>query len=68
MGRIADSDVVFGGNLDGITENLDYIKGLGATAIYLTPIFKSNSNHKYDTIDFYCVDESFGNKESLKKW
>ena len=57
----------FGGNLDGITENLDYIKGLGATAIYLTPIFKSNSNHKYDTIDFYCVDESFGNKESLKK-
>ena len=52
----------FGGNLDGITENLDYIKGLGAT-----PIFKSNSNHKYDTIDFYCVDESFGNKESLKK-
>lgn len=57
----------FGGNLDGITENLDYIKGLGATAIYLTPIFKSNSNHKYDTIDFYCIDESFGNKESLKK-
>ena len=57
----------FGGNLDGITENLDYIKGLGATALYLTPIFKSNSNHKYDTIDFYCIDESFGNKESLKK-
>ena len=57
----------FGGNLDGITENLDYIKGLGATAIYLTPIFKSNSNHKYDTIDFYCIDESFGNKESLNK-
>lgn len=57
----------FGGNLDGITENLDYIKGLGATALYLTPIFKSNSNHKYDTIDFYCIDESFGDKESLKK-
>lgn len=57
----------FGGNLDGITKNLGYIKGLGATALYLTPIFKSNSNHKYDTIDFYCVDESFGNKESLKK-
>lgn len=57
----------YGGNLDGITENLDYIKGLGATALYLTPIFKSNSNHKYDTIDFYCIDESFGSKESLKK-
>lgn len=57
----------YGGNLDGITENLDYIKGLGATALYLTPIFKSNSNHKYDTIDFYCIDESFGDKESLKK-
>ena len=57
----------YGGNLDGITEKLDYINGLGATAIYLTPIFKSNSNHKYDTIDFYCIDESFGNKESLKR-
>jgi len=57
----------YGGNLDGITENLDYIKGLGATALYLTPIFKSNSNHKYDTIDFYCIDESFGDKESLKR-
>lgn len=57
----------YGGNLDGITEHLDYIKELGATAIYLTPIFKSNSNHKYDTIDFYCIDESFGDKESLKR-
>lgn len=57
----------YGGNLDGITENLDYIKELGATAIYLTPIFKSKSNHKYDTIDFYCIDESFGDKESLKR-
>lgn len=57
----------YGGNLDGITEKLDYISGLGATAIYLTPIFKSKSNHKYDTIDFYCIDESFGDKESLKR-
>lgn len=57
----------YGGNLDGITEKLDYINGLGATAIYLTPIFKSKSNHKYDTIDFYCIDESFGDKESLKR-
>lgn len=57
----------YGGNLDGITQKLDYINGLGATAIYLTPIFKSKSNHKYDTIDFYCIDESFGDKESLKR-
>lgn len=57
----------YGGNLDGITEKLDYINGFGATAIYLTPIFKSKSNHKYDTIDFYCIDESFGDKESLKR-
>jgi len=41
-----------GGDLRGITEKIDYLKGLGITAIYLTPIFRSYSNHKYDTIDY----------------
>lgn len=66
-GELPTPTSFYGGNLDGITEKLDYINGLGATAIYLTPIFKSKSNHKYDTIDFYCIDESFGDKESLKR-
>ena len=35
--------------------------------VYLTPIFKSNSCHKYDTIDYYQVDPSFGTTEDLKE-
>ena len=55
------------GNLRGIIENLDYIKDLGIDVVYLTPIFKSNSCHKYDTIDYYQVDPSFGTTEDLKE-
>lgn len=55
------------GNLRGIIEHLDYIKDLGIDVVYLTPIFKSNSCHKYDTIDYYQVDSSFGTTEDLKE-
>lgn len=55
------------GNLRGIIEHLDYIKNLGIDVVYLTPIFKSNSCHKYDTIDYYQVDPSFGTTEDLKE-
>ena len=50
----------FGGDLAGIIEKLDYIKALGANTIYLTPIFKAASNHKYDTADYLAVDPGFG--------
>jgi len=55
-----------GGDLKGIIDSLDYIKDLGATCIYLTPIFKAPSNHKYDTVDYYEINESFGNKDDLR--
>lgn len=45
-----------GGDLRGIIEKLDYIQALGVTCIYLTPIFKAPSNHKYDTVDYYEID------------
>jgi Glycosidases len=61
-GKIARWDF-FGGNLKGIIEKLDYIKSLGTTAIYLNPIFKSKSNHKYDTGDYKSIDEMYGNEE-----
>lgn len=56
-----------GGDLNGVTEKLDYISSLGANYIYLTPVFQSISNHKYDIIDYYTVDEMFGGKEALVK-
>ena len=54
-----------GGDLCGIIEKLDYLKDLGITAIYLTPIFRSISNHKYDTMDYMQIDPQFGTKEEF---
>ena len=56
-----------GGDLEGIIQKLDYLKELGISAIYLTPIFKSVSNHKYDISDYYAIDEHFGDREVLKR-
>lgn len=55
----------FGGDLAGITQKLDYITDLGVTALYLTPIFHAESNHKYDIIDFKRVDPHFGGDAAL---
>ncbi|MCO6451966.1 MAG: DUF3459 domain-containing protein [Caldilineales bacterium] len=54
-----------GGNLRGIIGRLDYIAELGVTAIWLTPIFLTDTYHAYDTIDFYNIDPRFGTKEDL---
>lgn len=59
------NNTFYGGTLWGIIEKLDYISSLGTKAIYLSPIFKSVSNHKYDTADYMSVDEMFGGDEAL---
>ena len=59
------NNMFFGGNLWGIAEKLDYLKSLGVTYIYLCPIFKAYSNHKYDTGDYSCIDEMFGGEEAF---
>ena len=50
----------FGGNLWGAAERLPYLRSLGVTILYLSPIFTAYSNHKYDTGDYASVDASFG--------
>lgn len=55
----------YGGTLKGITENLDYIKLVGANCLYLNPIFKAGAYHRYDTIDYYKIDEHLGTKEDF---
>ena len=55
------------GDIRGIIDHLDYIRDLGIDVIYMTPSFKSDSCHKYDTIDYYEIDPSFGTKEDLKE-
>lgn len=61
------NNTFFGGTLFGIIDKLDYISSLGANIIYLSPIFKASSNHKYDTGDYMSVDEMFGGDEALEK-
>lgn len=64
-GRIANVDF-FGGNIKGITRKLTYLKNLGVTCIYLTPVFEAHSNHKYDVGNYMRVDPDFGTAEDLK--
>ncbi len=49
-----------GGDLLGIVDHLDWIQELGATALYLNPIFQSPSNHRYHTHDYFRVDPLLG--------
>ena len=55
------------GNLRGIIEHMDDIQNLGIDVLYMTPIFQSDSCHKYDTTDYYQIDPSFGTTEDLKE-
>lgn len=55
----------FGGSLYGIIEKLDYLVSLGVNVLYLSPIFKAYSNHKYDTGDYAEIDEMFGEKDAF---
>ena len=58
-GRVLNNDF-YGGNFKGITEKLDYIAGLGVTVIYLNPVGKSFSSHRYDTGDYKTPDPMLG--------
>lgn len=56
----------FGGNLKGIMKKLPYIAGLGIDVIYLNPIFKAYSNHRYDTGNYMEIDETLGTEEDFR--
>lgn len=58
--QTTDLQKPFGGTLWGIAEKLDYIKELGATAIWLSPIFPSPTIHRYNATDYYHVAEDLG--------
>ncbi|GHB04432.1 1,4-alpha-glucan branching enzyme [Streptomyces termitum] len=74
----SDKGFYQGGDLKGLTQRLDYIKGLGTTAIWMAPIFKnrpvqgegkdaSAGYHGYWITDFTRVDPHFGTNDDLKK-
>ena len=55
----------FGGNLWGVADKLEYLSSLGVTTIYLSPIFKAYSNHKYDTGDYMKIDGMLGGEAAF---
>lgn len=64
-----------GGDLEGIRERLDYLKELGVTALWFTPVLENNSPdegntstyHGYATTDYYKVDPRFGSNEAYRQ-
>ena len=64
QGVVLNNDF-YGGNFKGITEKMDYIASLGTTILYLNPISKSFSNHRYDTGDYKTPDPMLGTAEDF---
>jgi glycosidase len=62
-----DNKMFFGGNISGIIEAIPYMQNLGINGIYFTPIFYATSAHKYDTIDYFKIDPSFGTNQEFKQ-
>ncbi len=73
VGSFSDSNGDGIGDIRGIINRLDYLndgdptsgKSLGVEGIWLTPIFKSPSYHKYDVTDYYTIDPDFGSRDDL---
>lgn len=65
-GGVYQADDFYGGNFKGIEEKLPYLKSLGVKLIYLSPIFESVSNHRYDTGDYMKVDSLLGTEQDFK--
>ena len=53
-------DRLYGGDLQGLEDRLDYLADLGVNALYLNPVFQSTSHHKYNTTNFIHIDENYG--------
>ena len=67
LGGLNEPHVLFGGKIAGVTRNLDYIAGLGCTAIWLSPIFENNPKayHGYNINNYLSVDPRFGTEQDL---
>ena len=62
----ADSDGDGIGDLNGITNKLDYLEDLGITAIWLTPIHPTDSYHGYEVVDYYAINPEFGTMDDFE--
>jgi len=65
-GDAVKNNEFFGGSLWGVAEKLDYLASLGVNVLYLSPVFRAATNHKYDTGDYEAVDAGFGGEAALR--
>jgi len=66
-GSKPEYDNFMGGDLQGIIDHVGYLDSLGIEAIYFNPLFEAGSNHKYDTHDYYLIDDNFGTNDLFKQ-
>ncbi|CAK9062005.1 unnamed protein product [Durusdinium trenchii] len=66
---VRDMTFRHGGDFRGLTEKLQYIKGLGCRGIWISPVFQNgyNSYHQYSQLDFTLLDQRLGTKEELRR-
>ncbi|MCL2810336.1 MAG: glycoside hydrolase family 13 protein [Clostridia bacterium] len=57
----------FGGNLAGMFEAVPYLKDLGVGLVYMTPLFVSDTSHRYNTFDYFTIDPLMGTTQDLKR-
>ena len=64
----SEPDIIkpIGGNFAGIREHLDHLSALGINALYLCPIFQSNTCHRYNTYDYFSIDPRLGTLEDFR--
>ncbi len=62
----ADSNGDGIGDLNGVTEKLDYLQYLGVKGIWLMPIFSSPSYHGYDVSDYFTINSQYGTLDDFK--
>ena len=63
-----DWNSFYGGDIEGVRANLDYLQDLGVTIIYFNPVFESKSNHKYDAATYQRIDSHLGTNEEFAEF
>ncbi|MEA1883747.1 MAG: alpha-amylase family glycosyl hydrolase [Thermotogota bacterium] len=59
------SSSLYGGDLQGIIDSLDYLNFINVDSVYLNPIFQADSVHKYNTTDYLKMDPGFGEEDDF---
>lgn len=65
--EIPDNMTYYGGDFEGLIQELPYLEKMGVDILYLSPVFASPTYHKYDIMDYYKIEDIYGGKEGLKK-